>query len=237
MRNTTPARAPASSSEYLERNPTWHVEDSAWKASKIAAIVAANGLSPESICDIGCGAGAVLEAVATELEPAGGAVGYEVAREAFEMARRRERPGLSFELGDGADGRRFDLMLCIDVFEHVEGYAQFLRSIRAKAVHTVFHIPLDLSVQSAARRGRLMRFRTHLGHLHYFNRELALAAIEEAGYRAIDARYTSGAVELPSRGPAARIARLPRAIGRRVAPDATARWLGGFSLLVLAENG
>lgn len=234
---TSPPAPPRSSSEYLERNPTWHLEDSSWKAERIAAIVSDNGLSPASICDLGCGAGAVLEGVSEALEPAEGAVGYEVSPDAYAMARERERAGLSFVIGDGDDDRHFEMMLCIDVFEHVEDYPQFLRRIRTKADRSVFHIPLDLSVQSVARAGRLLRSRSQLGHIHYFSRDLAIAALDEAGYRVIDERYTSGAIDLPSRGLASRLARVPRVIGRRLAPHASARWLGGFSLLVLAENG
>ncbi len=42
---------------YLELNPTWHVEDSPWKAKQIFEIIHRNRLQPKSICEIGCGAG------------------------------------------------------------------------------------------------------------------------------------------------------------------------------------
>jgi hypothetical protein len=41
--------------EYLDNNPTWHVEDSSWKAGQILKIIQRSNLQPNSICEIGCG--------------------------------------------------------------------------------------------------------------------------------------------------------------------------------------
>ena len=50
----------------------------------------------------------------------------------------------------------FDLLLMLDVFEHVEDYIGLLRAVRSKAKQKLFHIPLDLSVQSVLRRDGLL---------------------------------------------------------------------------------
>ncbi|GAC1565336.1 MAG: hypothetical protein NVS3B14_02690 [Ktedonobacteraceae bacterium] len=47
------------SGEYLEKNPTWHVEESPWKAKQIMRMVAQNGIEPRTICEVGCGVGEV----------------------------------------------------------------------------------------------------------------------------------------------------------------------------------
>lgn len=47
-------------SEYLEKNENCHIEDSPWKAEKILSIMNKNGLHPNSIVEIGCGAGEIL---------------------------------------------------------------------------------------------------------------------------------------------------------------------------------
>ena len=46
---------------YLAKNPGWHVEESAWKATHILRMLKQNHLSPRTVCDVGCGAGEVLK--------------------------------------------------------------------------------------------------------------------------------------------------------------------------------
>ena len=44
--------------QYLKANPTWHDEDSPWKASQVMALLARNRLAAKKVAEIGCGAGA-----------------------------------------------------------------------------------------------------------------------------------------------------------------------------------
>lgn len=46
--------------EYLKKNPTWHVEESPFKAKYILEMLRRNNLSPRTVCEAGCGAGEVL---------------------------------------------------------------------------------------------------------------------------------------------------------------------------------
>lgn len=43
--------------EYLEHNPSWHVEDSAWKAKQIVEMLNRHDIHPRTIAEVGCGAG------------------------------------------------------------------------------------------------------------------------------------------------------------------------------------
>ena len=45
---------------YLESNPDWHVEDSAWKAEQVQAMLDRHSIAPRTVCEVGCGAGEVL---------------------------------------------------------------------------------------------------------------------------------------------------------------------------------
>src|SRR5213075_586346 len=49
------------SGEYLDKNPTYHVEDSAWKARQIFQMIEKNRVKPASVCEVGCGAGEILK--------------------------------------------------------------------------------------------------------------------------------------------------------------------------------
>lgn len=217
--------------EYREANPDWHVSHSPWKADLVVA--ALGGWRPRSICEVGCGAGEILRILHERLEPER-SVGFEIAPAAHELCLGRTTAGLEFVLGDASESdERFDLMLLMDVIEHVEDPIGFLRGLRARADRTILHIPLDLSVQSVLRRDRLMHARRSVGHLHYFTPETAVATVEDAGYAVCEAEITRVTVDLPVKSVKARVARLPR---RVLPPAVVARTLGGFSLLVSAAN-
>jgi hypothetical protein len=71
--------------------------------------------------------------------------------------------------------------------------------------------------------------------LHHFSKETALATLEDAGYQIVDFFYTSGSTELDGFGWKTKLLKGPRNALAAVSPDAAARLLGGYSLLVLAE--
>ena len=222
---------------YLEANPTWHEEDSPWKAEQIARIVRDNRLAPKTVCEVGCGAGEILASLRKTFDDAK-LVGYDVSPQAIARCEPKTARGLSFVQGDflATVTESFDLLLLIDVFEHVDDYLGFLRALRTRARHFVFHIPLDLHISSLARVSPLAEARAKIGHLHYFTRETALASLVDAGYRVVDEQYTAGGLELDRRQLKTRLARLPRRIAYWINPHVAVRWLGGFSLLVLAER-
>jgi hypothetical protein len=53
---------------YLETFPTWHGEDSVWKAQQIKKILEKNALTPATICEVGCGAGEILKQLSAQLD-------------------------------------------------------------------------------------------------------------------------------------------------------------------------
>jgi SAM-dependent methyltransferase len=226
------------SGEYLQRNHDWHDADGAWKALQIVALLDRNQLRPSSVCDVGCGTGRVLREMSRHLGIPR-MVGFDIATAPLRLGEAAKPVADRVELvaGDArTSSEHFDLLLMVDVFEHVEDYLGFLRAFRDRADHFIFHIPLDMSVQAVLRSKPLMRTRRGVGHLHYFSRETALATLADAGYQVRDATYTRGGIELSGPGRARRLARLPRSVGYRLNPDLAARMLGGFSLLVLAET-
>ncbi len=223
---------------YLENNPTWHEEDSAWKAQHIRRLLTRNQLTPRSICEIGCGAGGILQALAADADEGTRFHGYEISPQAYELCLPKANANLSFQLGDllAPDNTdHFDLVMAIDVFEHVEDCFGFLRALRDKAEHKLYHIPLDLSVQTVLRASPIMHARTAVGHLHYFTKETALATLRDTGHEIVDHAYTGGSLELPGRGWKANLAKLPRRLAFALSPDLAVRVLGGCSLMVLAR--
>lgn len=221
---------------YLTNNPGWHADDSGWKAGHIAHMLERHALAPATVCEIGCGSGEILVQLAPKLASGTKYFGYDISPDAYALCSRKAGGNLQFRLASLLeDEARFDLALAIDVFEHVEDCYGFVRKLRARARHTIFHIPLDMSVLSLARGDKLMAMRRSAGHIHYYSKETALALLEDAGYKVIDHFYTSGATELGNLGWKTQLMKLPRTALHGIAPDLAARLLGGYSLLVLAE--
>jgi Methyltransferase domain len=220
---------------YLSNHPTWHEEDSPWKAGKIDLLFKKNQVAPSTVCEVGCGAGGILECLSRHY-PQAVFSGYEISPDAFQICRKKTRPNLSYFHKNllEAPEAGFDVVMAIDVFEHVEDCFGFLRGLKAKGTYKVFHIPLDLSAQSVLRGSPLMKLRSSVGHVHYFTKETALATLKDTGYEIIDYFYTNGS-ELPNRGWKANLMKLPRKVSFLIDEDLAVRMLGGFSLMVLAR--
>lgn len=225
------------SGEYLEKNPCWHAADSPWKAAQILKMIRKQNLNPATVCEVGCGAGEILNRLHAEL-PATDFFGYEVSPQAYEICSAKTKERLQFRLGDLLETEeRFDLLLCIDVFEHVPDYLSFLERLRGRASRFIFHIPLDLSALSLLRPARLMKTRYGVGHLHMFTAETALAVLKDTGYETLDSFFTAGGLELEKNQKRLRtvLANLPRRVLGKFSPRLAARILGGYSLLVFAK--
>ncbi len=225
------------SGEYLQKNPHWHAADSPWKAAQILKMIRRQELNPATVCEVGCGAGEILNHLHAELSGTK-FFGYEVSPQAFAICSAKSKDRLQFFLGDLLEtDERFDLLLCIDVFEHVPNYLSFLERLRKHASHFIFHIPLDLSLLSLLRPKRLMQTRYGVGHLHTFTHEIALAVLKDTGYEVVDSFLTAGGLELEKNQRRLRtvLASLPRRVLGKINPRLAARLLGGYSLLALAK--
>jgi SAM-dependent methyltransferase len=221
---------------YLEKNPTWHVEESPFKAKYIVRLLSRNSLQVHSVCDAGCGVGEVLRLLQPQLSPGTELVGYDISPQAYELSLSRANEHLHFKLADITQEHNlnFDLLLVLDVVEHLEDYFSFLRSIRGLARYKVFHFPLDLSVQAVGRKDGLLKRRRDHHHVHYFTKETVLETLFDTGYAVTDYFYTPRSNEL---GPhfIQKLFRLPRAAFFGIQKDFAARFLGGYSLMILAE--
>ncbi len=223
--------------EYLLNNPAWDVEDSPWKAEHIIKMIERHSLTSniKKVCEVGCGAGEILNQLHARMASDILFEGYEISSQAFSLCKQREKERLNYYCEDFIESSKFyDLVLCMDVIEHVEDYLGFLRKIRGKAEYKLFHIPLDITVVSTVRNS-LLNARIKVGHLHYFTKATALACLIDTGYEIVDSCYTSGSIDLPSKSVKTWLARFPRKLLFELNKDIAVRFLSGFSLLVLAK--
>jgi cyclopropane fatty-acyl-phospholipid synthase-like methyltransferase len=223
--------------EHIQKVPDWHTEESPWKARHIARLLERNHLQPSTICEVGCGFGEVLKLMQEQMSQDCEFWGYEISPVALEHARERANDRLHFKLADMTQEQDvfFDLLLILDVVEHVENYLGFLQQIRTKGTYKIFQVPLDLSVQTVLRGKVLLWLRDSWGHIHYFTREMFLRSLIDCGYEILDYTYTSSSVELPTHVLQTKLMRAPRKLLYALNKDLTARVLGGYRLMVLAR--
>lgn len=225
------------SGEYLHLNPTWHLEESPWKAKQVYQMLKRNSIAPETVCEVGCGVGEVLRQLQMRMSEKCLFWGYDISPQALELAKGRANDSLRFILADiqQENTRLFDLILILDVIEHLENYQGFLREVRPKGQYKMFHIPLDLSAQTILRSRGLIKVRKTYGHLQYFTKETALQTLQDIGYDILDYCYTARAIEEPTHEVRRKLLKLPRKLLFSIHNDFAAHLLGGWSLLVLTK--
>lgn len=223
--------------EYVDNNPEYHVEDSPWKAAQIMKILKRNKLESvaKTVCEVGCGAGEILRQLQMQLPKDVDFEGYEISPQGYDLALPRQNEKLRFYCEDLLEvDKSYDLMLCIDVIEHVDNYIEFIDRLRDKASYTIFHIPLDLSVQTVLRSSPILYVRGKVGHVHYFTKDIAAAALKDAGYDIVDYIYTPGQLEI-SKSRVSKWLYWPRKMLTSINEDFGVRLLGGYSVLILTK--
>lgn len=225
-------------SDYLKINPTWHIEDSPWKATQIIRMIEEKKLKPATVVEIGCGAGEILNQLHDRLQDSTIQYsGYEIAPDAYNFSLQRQKERLHFFHEDLLQkDEHFDLLLMIDVFEHVEDYFGFIKAAAKKAEYKIYHIPLDISAYAAI-INNYKYIRTPGGHIHYYTKYTALATLTETGQEVLGWFYTKSSTELYRNkvNLFGRFINLIRRILFRINPDFCVRLMGGYSLLVLTK--
>ena len=119
---------------YLEKNPLWHTEESCWKAEHLLRMINRHKIVPRTICEVGCGAGEVLKQLQHRLDKECYFLGCDISPQAIELCRSRANERLHFELGDVTkiSERFFDVILVLDVIEHLEDYFHFCEPSRSE---------------------------------------------------------------------------------------------------------
>jgi SAM-dependent methyltransferase len=165
--------------EEAERWARWRALSARGKADHVVAL---HPRSPEVVCEVGCGDGALL----AELAGRGygrAHVGFEVSPEAARIASGR--PELRVAAFDGehipeADGA-FDLGILSHVLEHVPDPAALLRETARVCREVVVEVPLEDNL--SARRPAKVAEAQRIGHLQRFARADVHALAAAAGLR------------------------------------------------------
>ena len=189
--------------EYFENNPTWDIEDSPWKANIINSIIQRNRIKVNDIVEVGCGAGGILTFLAEKNPQIRAFKGFDISPQAIMLAEKRKSERINFYLGDFVNNNlstNIDVVLVIDVLEHVKDYYGFLEKLKQKAKYFVFHIPLDLSCRTILKPHIMLQQRQSVGHLHYFSEEMVWWLLKDLSFIVIDWEYTKPVTDVKKSG-------------------------------------
>jgi len=222
---------------YAGNNPDWSAADAPWKAGMIADLLKKKKVDFKEMTEVGCGSGKIL-ATLQQAFPGKKYKGYDISPQAIALAQQVSNPQLHFGEGDFAADFQgtTDVLLVIDVVEHVADYYGFLNRLRNKSKYFVFHIPLDLSCRTIFKPHVNLQQRQSVGHIHYFSKDAVLWMLEDCGYKIVDWHYTKPRIDLDkAEGAKANIKKVLRNFSYRVAPEWSVKLWGGYSMMILAE--
>lgn len=224
--------------EYLKHNQAWNIEDSVWKANYVHKLLVKHGIVTNDVVDVGCGAGGIIEELAKKIDTAT-FTGFDIASDAIDMAKARSTGRVRFLNEDFAkiNYPQTDLLLSIDVIEHVDDFYGFLRGLRHRSRYFVFHIPLDLCCRSLLKPHILFQQRKSVGHIHYFSKEMVLWFLNDLGYTVIDFVYTKPDIDVhPAKSVKSFLKKYLRKTSFLLNREWSIKLWGGYSMMILLKS-
>ena len=222
---------------YLNNNPAWHTEDAHFKADHIIKLLEKNSITCQTISEIGCGSGDILVHLERKLHHVTNFFGYDISKDAIHIAKKKETDKIRFDIKDISSKNEncfYDLLLVIDVIEHIDNYFEFLAGIVSKSKYTVFHIPLDMCVWTLFREQMLIESKERVGHIHNFTEDFIKNILSDYGFEIIDQVYTPPVFETASLKQ--KIVNMIRKVIFRINKKFCTKTLGGYSILLLTKN-
>lgn len=128
----------------------------------------------ESVLDVGCGEGSMLDMVA-RLRPSAALAGVDLSPEAVALSQHR-MPTAEFQVLDVVSShlpRQFDLVVCNDVMEHVADDVAVLRNLRAMTRRWCLIVTLQ---------GRMRSYERQVGHVRNYRPGELRAKMQSAGF-------------------------------------------------------
>ena len=224
---------------YLRENPGWHGEDAPWKLAHVLRALSQAGVLERvhRVCDVGCGSGDLLKTWARQ-RPDMHFTGCDISPQAHALCVKDAPSNVRFVHGSQTEGAPFDLVMAVDVLEHVPDMDPFLEFLHTQADLLLLHVPLDLSFRSVLKPEILEQERRTVGHLHFFTGPYLRRFLAQRNYEVLSWHYTNKYVERPPvlMSVRSKIGMWIRRLAHYGLPRAWAAWLvGGYSVMLVAR--
>ncbi len=233
------------SGEYTKKNHSYHTEDSSFKWNNFIKILNSTNFEfgkINSITDIGCGIGKILdEAKKSNLfNDKCKFIGYDINPDAIELAKKNFKE-IIFSNEDfiNLDKNESDLIIAADVFEHIEDSHNFLRKLKNKGNFFLFNIPLEISLLSMIRSKNIFQHsHEKVGHLHFYTKKTAILLLESCGYKIVECIFANNRLQEFRNKKELRkfVIGFPQYLLGLLSKDLASNIFGGFSLVVLAKK-
>lgn len=165
---------------YIKQNPTLHVEDSEYKFFYIKQLL--DEIKPKNnhikILDIGGGAGIIGLKVCEYFLKMGTEISFyalDLSKEMLEI-QRKNNPYICEIINEPLESldsnQHFDLILMIDVIEHIPDKDKIANQINNISEYVVYNIPIEINLVDLMRniKGNYYKGQTAtIGHIHFFS--------------------------------------------------------------------
>lgn len=198
------------SGEYIEKNPTIHEEDNAWKTKKILSFIDAamnhlSGKNEINILDVGGGTGLIVKNIGLYIHKIFklkiNKFCLDVSPDMLKIQEKNNPGTVKFLCEDirktSFREKQIDLTLAIDVLEHVPEPEKTLRELRRISAFTIFKVPLEdnliLKILNFVTRSKFKQEKTlgTLGHINTFNIDSLTKIISKYYGQIIKFSYTN----------------------------------------------
>ena len=129
--------------EYIKKNPNMHLEHSDMKFAQLLTVLPNEGY--DSILDIACGAGAITLKFQEYFKPKyieGIDISEAMIGKAKELDTKRLVNWKIADIYSYKPARKYDLIVCADIIEHLEEDAKFVEIISRLGQEVVIKVPL-----------------------------------------------------------------------------------------------
>ena len=224
---------------YLADNPTWHAEDAPWKLSHVLrALQDARIDLFTSVCDLGCGSGALVKTWA-HMKPEISFTGYDVSPQALALCRQNAPKNTTFVTGNTLPVGPYQVVLALDVIEHIPDNESWLARAASAGDVLVLHVPLQLSFYTWLRPAWLQQERERVGHVHFYTVCSFKKSLKRQPLQILSWHYTNKYIECPQPLPHlhSKIGMCIRKVLHAVLPTAWVAWLvGGYSVMCVVKK-